>query len=352
MVLLATLLYSCGEKPVTPPDNQGEEVVPELVYGAPENTSFKKVGYFPYYRDLSRAGIPDSTLQRLDVACFAFAQIQSDYTVKVQSTSELYTLVTRCKELGVKVVLSFNGDHSLYARMVSSSRRREIFIKSVMDVVNKYGMDGVDNDWEYPSTKDGSSRGNLYLMREFSNILHAPGEEKLLTAAITCGKYEGSYSNGILSECFPCMDWCNVMVYDDFSTTQPGIHHSPMELMETAYNYWVGKRKMPTKKFVGGIPIYGRPAGITQSGTVLTYKSIIGQGGDPDANQAEVTSSSYNDGKTKYTVYYNGRPLVREKTRYCLDNGTGGIMFWEAGQDTHDSTSIIKAAYDEIMTNI
>lgn len=347
--IMIVAAYSCGEKPIVPPGDDVPEAVPQLTFPAPENNHFRRVGYFPYYRDLTAVGIPDSTLLRLDVACFAFAEIQSDFTVKVQSNTELYNLVRRCKELGVMVFLSFNGDHDLFARMVSKQKYREVFIKSVMEVVDRYDLDGVDNDWEYPSTKDRSSVGNLYLMRELSNILHAPEKGKYLTAAITCGKYVGSYSNGILDDCYKCVDWFNVMSYDDFSTTQAGVHHSPFELLETAYKYWVGTRFMPPKKFVGGIPIYGRPAGITQSGTVLTYKGIIEQGGDPDANEALVTSSSYNNGNTQYIVYYNGRPLVREKTRYCLEKGVGGIMFWEAGQDTHDSTSIIKAAYDEIF---
>lgn len=349
--LIMTGLYSCGEKPIVIPEENEEvpETVPELIYAAPENKEFRRVGYFPYYRDLSEFGIPDSTILRLDIACFAFAEIQQDFTVKLHGDAELYTLVRRCKELGVKVLLSFNGDHSIYAEMVKKEKTRAIFINSVMQIVDAYGLDGVDNDWEYPSTKDASSTGNLYLMREFSNILHAPNVNKFLTAAITCGKYVGAYSNGILSDCFPCLDWCNVMVYDDFSTTQAGIAHSPMSLMETAYKYWVETRKMPLHKFVGGIPIYGRASGITQKGTVLTYKNIIEQGGDPDKNEAMVTSSSYNNGNTPYMIYYNGRPLVREKTRYCLDKGVGGIMFWEAGQDTKDSTSIIKAAYDEIF---
>ncbi len=351
LCIMIGAIYSCG-KPFVPPeideDDQDVNITPpELIYPAPKNTKFVKVGYFPYYRDLSVAGIPDSTLLRLDVACFAFATIQNDFTVKLESPSVLMTLARRCRQLGVKVLISFNGKHDTYSRMVSQKSTREVFISSVMGIVEEYGLDGVDNDWEYPSTKNGSAQGNLYLMREFSNILHAPNVNKLLTAAIVPGKYEGSNSNGILQETFDCVDWFNIMTYDDFSTSVPGIHHSPMSLMEVAYNYWIVKRGLPTHKFVGGIPIYGRASGITQSGTTMTYKSILAQGGSPDENSAWVTSSSYNGGNTPYEVFYNGRPLVREKTRFCIDKGLGGVMFWEAGQDTHDDTSIIKTAYDE-----
>ena len=126
--IMIVAAYSCGEKPIVPPGDDVPEAVPQLTFPAPENNHFRRVGYFPYYRDLSSAGIPDSTLLRLDVACFAFAEIQPDFTVKVPSPNELYNLVRRCKELGVKVFLSFNGEHSIYARMVSKKGYRSVFI--------------------------------------------------------------------------------------------------------------------------------------------------------------------------------------------------------------------------------
>lgn len=340
-------ITSCNKiTPDSPIKPEEAEQVPELLYRAPENKGFKMIAYFPYYRELDPVSIPDESIKRVNIACFAFATIKNDFTVDLHQPGNLYILANRCKALGVKVLLSFNGEHDIFLKMTMKKKYRDIFILSLKDIVNQYGLDGIDNDWEYPTKRDQSYLGNLYLMRELSNYLHSPDENKLLTMAITCGKYIGNISNGIVEECYPCVDWFNVMTYDDFSTTSAGIHHSPMELLVTGYNYWVGTRGLSSNKFVGGIPIYGRASGITQSGTTLTYKNIISQGGDPDANQATVTSSSYNDGKTPYTIYYNGRPLVREKVDFCIEKETGGIMFWEAGQDMHDERSLIKTAFD------
>ena len=79
----------------------------------------------------------------------------------------------------------------------------------------------------------------------------------------------------------------------------------------------------------------------------MSYITILNNGGSPDANEAAITSPSYNGGAT-FTIYYNGRPLVRQKTRFCIDQKLGGIMFWEAGQDSQDDRSLMKAAYDEV----
>ena len=317
------------------------------LYKAPKNTKFQKVAYFPSYRDLTEGSIPDEKLQMVDVACFAFASINDNYTLSVQEPDKLRALVARCKAFGVKILLSLNGTHSLYAAMTASPENRAKFIASLKTIVETYDLDGVDNDWEYPKTSDNSHKGNTALMRELSSWLHDPAVNKLLTMAITPGKYEGVTSNGIEQECFDYVDWFNVMVYDDFSNDTPGINHSPFELLEVSYNYWVVKRSMPKYKFVAGIPVYGRSSGLGKS-ISMTYASILAQGGNPDANQATVTSSSYNNGQTPFVVYYNGRVLVRQKTRYCIDQGLGGVMFWEAGQDTQDDRSLIKAAYEEV----
>ena len=319
-------------------------------YPAPENKKFRKVGYFPSYRNFTATDMTDERLKMVDVACFAFATINDDYTLTVEKPDKLSALVSRCKANGVKVLISFagSGKQSVFAAMSASPASRAVFIASLRQIVETYRLDGVDNDWEFPRTSDGSDRGNTALMKELSAWLHDPAVNKLLTMAITPGKYEGSVSNGIQNECYDFVDWFNVMVYGDSDDKTPGVHHSPFALLETSYNYWVVKRQMPGYKFVAGIPVYGRPAGITQSGTALGFGTILAQGSDPDKNEATVTSSGYNNGTTPYTIYYNGRPLVRQKTRFCMDKHLGGVMFWEVGQDCKDARSLIKAAFDEV----
>lgn len=44
-------------------------------YKAPENTRFRIIGYAPSYRNLD--AIPDRSLAQLDIACYAFATIDS-----------------------------------------------------------------------------------------------------------------------------------------------------------------------------------------------------------------------------------------------------------------------------------
>lgn len=352
--LLALFFITSCVDPIDPEPEPEPDPVPEvppvLVHTAPENTEFRKIAYFPYYRDFTKKSIPDSVYQMLDIACYAFAAYTEEGVAKLKAgTSDISVLVSRCKANNVEVVLSYNVPSELradYKEMLQSAERRAKFVKSLKEIVDKYNLAGVDNDMEYPSKGDGSHLGNLYLMTDLSNWLHDPKVNKYLTMSITSGKYPGNIRDGIVDELLPCVDWLNIMIYDDYSESKPGINHSSMEFYHVCFNYWVNVRKFPKNKLTIGMPCYGRPSGLEQSGRVLGFEDIIKQGGNPDENEATVTSSKYPD--SPFKIYYNGRPIIREKVNHALDNEMGGYFFWEAGDDycTTDA-SLIRTAYKE-----
>ena len=320
---------------------------PEPDYRAPENTRFRIIGYAPGYRNLSL--IPDHTLRRLDVACYAFATIDSTGIPRVNNEKQLRRFARRARRAGTEVMLSFNGRHAYYARMVASPESRKRFIDALWRVVRKYRLAGVDNDWEYPLGRDGSGEGNLLLMKELAQKCREGRRQYYLTAAITPGKYVGGATAGIPDALFDYVDWFNVMVYDDYSEVRPGMHHSTYDLMLVSVDYWVGVRGLPMSKFVVGLPAYGVPSGIARSGNTRDYNGIIREGGSCMADTAMITSTRH---PQPYPVYYNGIRTIRAKTRYALGNGLGGVMFWEAGGDRHDDLSLIGAAYRETYGDI
>ena len=274
-----------------------------------------------------------SMFNYIDVAFFAFAQLQDNYTVKLGSEPVARTVLSRCHSHNVKVVLSFAGTwlDKRFVTLSCDAAKRNIFVESVVKLVDDYGFDGIDNDWEYPSSKDGSQRGNLLLMRQLSNEMHAPGVNRTLSMAITPGIYEGSYTQGLDPGVFDCCDWFGSMTYDD---DQP---HSPYSMLETSFDFWVTRNKMPLKKFVGGIPCYGR--GSRSEGYWDKSKSyrnlVVNYGADPDSDTVET------DG---YVTNYNGRKTVSRKVQYLLEKNAGGYFFWEADQDMKDDRSLLRTA--------
>lgn len=333
IITLTVFLAACKK------DNPAIVTAPAPIF-APPDFGFKVVGYFPYYRTVS--AVPDTKFKMTNVVNYAFFTVTAS-GLTLNSPSTFTAVVAKAKLNNAKIFMSVNGAAADFKTATASTIVRNSLIKNIMDNVRQYVLDGVDIDWEFPSTSDGTDLQFTALMKELSDSLHTNGKY-YLTAAITPGKYAGSIRDAVQTAVFNYADWFNVMVYDDFSTTTPYKHHSDMVLVNTSINYWITTRGMPAAKYVLGLPGYGRPSGITQTNTVLTYSNILTQGGSAVSDSATVTASGY---ATPFTIYYNGQNTVKLKTMLAKQRGNG-IMLWEKGQDTNDNTSLLKAVCDTI----
>lgn len=317
------------------------------VIQAPPAFGYYVVGYHPSYRNL--ADIPDVKFRMTNVVVYAFYGVNSSGGLSAPSSpsATLAATATKTKANNAKIFLGINdgsGDGKTnFKNMAASAAGRTNFIREVMNVVRQNNLDGVDVDWEFPTTSDGTDVTFTALMKELSDSLHRDGKY-YLTAAITAGKYAGGIRDAVRSEIFPVTDFFNVMAYDDFSTSVPYKHHSDYALAQTCLNYWLNTRSMPREKCVLGLPAYGRPSGITQSGTILTYKSILAQGANAQLDSAIVTTASFPAG---YTIYYNGQYTVKRKAKLAKDLANG-VMLWEKWQDAVDGNSLLKAACDTV----
>ena len=336
---ITILIAGCKKSdPVTP------NPPPPVVIQSPPPFGFYVVGYFPSYRNLN--DIPDVKFKMCNVVNYAFFSVNSSNGLTVNNASLATQFVTKAKANNAKAFMAINdgaGDGTTnFRNMASTIAGRKQFVSDVMAKVRQFGFDGVDVDWEFPTTSNGTDVTFTALMKELSDSLHRDAKY-YLTAAITPGKYAGGIRDAIKSEIFAYVDWFNVMVYDDFNTTVPYRHHSDYALATNSVNYWINVRGMPKEKYVLGIPAYGRPSGITQSNTVLTYKDILSRGGSSQSDSAVVT----NGGFTNYTIYYNGQPTVKKKAMLAKQSANG-IMLWEKWQDAMDENSLLKAVCDTI----
>jgi chitinase len=331
--LVAGIALSCSKK-----DDPGP-VTPAIA--APPDFGFKVVGYFPYYRNPS--AVPDVKFRMTNVVNYAFATVNAGSGLTLNSPATFTAVLAKARANNAKVMISINGAAGDFKQSTTSATGRNSLIRNIMALVRQYALDGVDMDWEFPSTSDNTDVQFTALMKELSDSCHL-NSKYYLTAAITPGKYAGGFRDAIRNELFTYVDWFNVMVYDDFSVTTPYRHHSDIAFMNVSLNYWLNTRGMPAGKFVLGVPGYGRPSGITQTNTILTYNGILSQGGSPLSDSAVVTSSGFTG---PYTVYYNGTPTIKLKTITARQRANG-VMLWEKGQDANDNNALLKAACDTI----
>lgn len=316
-----------------------------VVIKSPEAINMPLITYFPSYRN--PAEYPDQMYKMCHIVNYAFGSVNAGGTVDILNAPTTFSaLYTKAKANGCKVFLSINNAAN-FVTMAATETGRLNFIKDVMAKVRQYNLDGIDIDWEYPKTSDGTDATFAALMKQLSDSLHVDAKY-YLSAAITPGIYSGSIRDGIRTEVFSYIDFFNIMAYDDFSTTVPYKQHSSMNTANVSLNYWLTTRGMPREKCILGIPGYGRNSGAAQVAT--SYRTILTSGaqlGPAPIHQSDSATITKSDGST-FTTYYNGVLTVAAKTKLAKDRANG-VFFWEIGHDATDiNLSLHKVAADAL----
>ena len=288
----------------------------------------KIVGYFPYWAP-NTSEIDYAKLTHINYA-FLIPRSNGNF-LPLYNSSRLEKIVAEAKKHDVKVLISVGGWsyqgellRGVFEELARDESTRENFINNLIEIVDKYNLDGVDIDWEYPEPVYYENSSAAKFATLISELRQELAEDKLLTAAVTSGI--GGYGSGIKDEIFTEVDFLNIMAYDG----GPGKRHSPYSLAEDSLDYWVNQRGLDKNKAVLGVPFYTRPS-------LRPYRNVV----------AENYKAAYLDNYQGYN--YNGKETIRKKSRLAKNQG-GGIMIWELSQDSRDdNTSLLTAIYETLQ---
>lgn len=175
--------------------------------------------------------IPDPTA--MTHINYAFGHVSESFdSVGIANPERLASMVDLKKDNPeLKVLLSIGGWGSgRFSEMAADSVLRNSFAADCRRVVDEYGLDGIDIDWEYPgsnaagisSSADDKANYTL-LMRDIRKHI---GDDKLLTLASSAG---AEYIDFV--SILPYIDFVNVMSYD---MAQAPNHHSALYAGEVA----------------------------------------------------------------------------------------------------------------------
>lgn len=321
-----------------------EEAVPDVIYTpeqpiirvyVPDN-SFKVVAYMPSYKDPTT--VADIKYKMITHLFYAFLEPQeaADGSLKALSQQTRFTAVAqKAKANGVKFGISVSGSKTIFENITKSATARTAFVNNIVTFAKNNALDGVDMDWEYPTTTApiNSADNFTLLMRELSAELHKNG--KFLSAAVTPGVYAGGIRDGIKAEVLPAIDFVNIMQYDGqtWDKDDPN-QHATYKMSVSSTDVWLKQKGLPKEKAIIGIPLYGR----NSTGTAKAYRDFDGLSLDLTRDKLTLAGVDY---------WLNGINTVKLKAQLAKDQGNG-IMFWEFSQDTNGANSLIKAANDQI----
>ncbi|KAF6760385.1 glycoside hydrolase family 18 protein [Ephemerocybe angulata] len=285
---------------------------------------------------------------------------------------QLYLL--KLQKRNLKVLLSIGGwtySQSGHFGFVTSSSARDTFVADAIKLVEDYGFDGIDIDFEYPSdSAQGQGLADLVTLLRAGltklSVLKKDATPYLITAAVGAGP--SGYSNLNIPQLNRDLDYWNLMAYDyagswlTYVDNQANVYGGARTGFSTdvALTYYLNHGASANKINLG-IPMYGRAYentnGLGQSysgigpGTieagVYSYKALPIAGAQVVENNTDVTSYSYDSSKREF-VSYDTPNIVRTKATYANNKGLAGTMFWELAQDKTGSLSLVQTSADTL----
>ncbi|MGM9475533.1 glycoside hydrolase family 18 protein [Pedobacter sp. GSP4] len=293
----------------------------------------------------------------------AFLHREATDTVNLQQLNQL-----KVKNPALKILISIGGWawSENFSDAALSDTSRKAFAQSAVKIIEKYKLDGVDIDWEYPAI--AGEEGNVYrpedkqnftlllkeLRLELDTLEKQQHAKKLLTIAV------GGFTNFIrhteMDKAQQYLDFVNLMTYDFYNGNFAGHHtnlynskaHPADNYADKSFREFVAAG-VPPAKLVMGIAFYSRAFTLKPSSTnglgdsVLSGRygkgytfikdSLINQKGFTKYYDKEARASYiYNPVSQEYMTF-DDEKSVKEKCNYVLKNGMGGVMFWEYDAD-------------------
>lgn len=366
--ILALIFSGCSkDSAITPPEDQQPDYTPDIPYApSPKVEGRAVIAYVAYYGTT----LPDP--QICTHINYAFAELymkDGRYTgFKPQGKMERFRSVLELKKKNpsLKILLSFtngvsNGDNAKgggFSVLAKSEEARKAFAEDCKKYCMEYGLDGIDMDWEFPGLDwsgqpvdlKADTENHVKLMKQLRQTL---GNGYLLTyAGYVMDKQPsgGGYRYIDIKALDEVVDYVNLMTYDMDADGRP---HNAMNCpraywdIERAYKAYMNAGATPSK-LVLGIPFYGRVS-FSGSPGALSYKTIRQlssaytiENWDSAANVPYVTY-----GNTIY-CYYDNPKSIALKSKWALEKGMYGVMYWENDSDD-DHFTLRRAAWEGIM---
>lgn len=335
------------------------------------------IGYvFPQNHLLQPGEIAVQKLTRIN---YAFANIKDGRIVEGFPTdpANFATLNAQRKQNpSLTILVSVGGWlwSGNFSDTVLTKQSRKDFIDSVVAFIERYNLDGLDIDWEYPGQVGAGNRFRPEDKQNYTAVLRElrqrldQEQKKLhrrLYLTIAAGSNQDFLDHTDIGAVARYVDDVDIMTYDYYEPgDEPTTGHNaplfpnPADPKQASADRSVRafeQAGVPARKIVLGVPFYGHEWGQVPpqnhglfqpgkpvQGAFATYASIT-------ANVLNATASDqgfvrYWDAASEVPYIYNVNSRIfisyddpqsmALKARYVLQNHLAGIMFWDYEADS------------------
>ncbi len=316
--------------------------------------------------------LPETALEQLDYINYSFALI-SNGEVYIPSNMNV-DKVLAYRDKGVRVGLAIGGwGAGGFSPAVKTATGRTKLIDSIMKLIDQYQFDGIDIDWEYPTTSvagiesDPSDKNNFTLFcQELKTRMQAYREDLVLSIAIAAStRY---YDLPVLNN---FVDIFNLMTYD-YAMGTIAQHNSSLYSVTGSQssidaNVRLVSQYVDSNKIIIGSAFYvrrgtfnsevnqtiGSPLKTSMASNSISYATLV----DMIQNDISFIEQYDENAKAAYIICdnvfysYDNSRSIRDKCEYIKAQGLAGIMCWQLSQDYIDENSksvLISAMYESI----
>ncbi|KAB0790753.1 hypothetical protein PPYR_15658 [Photinus pyralis] len=281
---------------------------------------------------------------------------------------DAYARFNKLKKSGVKTIVAIGGwneGSEKYSLMASTAASRMEFARSVLKFLQKHGFDGIDIDWEFPSTRGGQPQDQSTfskLLSALSTTIRPHGFSLSVAVSANPRTVETGYDVPTISS---LVDFISIMSYDyhgafdDITGHNAPLFGRPDDEDKTfnvnyGVRFWLAKGA-PASKLVMGFPLYGRAITL-KDGNNGVGAAVRGPGepgkysGEPGAiYYREICEMTKNDKdwdirwdstsivpymtKGDQWITYDNTASLKYKAIYAQKLGLAGAMVWSMESD-------------------
>ena len=344
----------------------------------------KIIGYYPAWKSYSGYTPDKLEASKLSHINYAFANIGQDNKIKLGYPDKDPGNFRKLNELkkinpDLKILISVGGWNwsGQFSNTASTQTARTTFAKSCVDFIVKYGIDGVDLDWEYPVSGGLSTNSKRPEDKQNFTLLLKEIREKLDEQGLKDNKHylltiAGGASNYYLKNIEPAkvreyVDFANIMTYDlhgpwdAYSDYNAPLYNnskaSPQYKIsvDTSVAAWI-TAGFTKDKLVVGVPFYGYMYNVNANNNKGLYqKHSEGKALSYNSIKTNYFSNEYEklyDNESMVPWLYNGKVFISyddvksmaKKAEYIINEDLAGIMIWELSQD--NKNELLNSIYD------
>lgn len=296
------------------------------------------------YVEEGRKGIPDPFMFTHLIYAFADFNEACD-GVEIKHPEKLQTMVDlKKKNPNLKVMLGIGGyKREGFCEMSGDKKKRKNFIKQIKTIVDSLGLDGVDLDWEFPTTTNGghtaSPKDDSNYVKLAKDLRKSLGKEKWISYY--------SYNTGHFIDhkrMAPYVSYVHVSGYnlDIPKKGKTGGHQSPLYSSRLLGQWCVSKSierhiefGVPKVKILLGIPFFERGRdpfpSYTDSRLIDKYTEGMHMQWDEEAQ-----APYYADDEGFIVAAFDDERSIEAKFDFIRANGMPGIFVWNYDSDYDD----------------